>query len=124
MGFRDSKKKCKMNGFEVNKILKDSKIQLWNSRSALSASRNGTSTQDRDKFTLHDQLNLEGQIATNGTVKNVLRSDVYSQCFDTSHVMKVMGKILKEEKSYLSTRDEIEKFKPRFQNFMDSLNYL
>ena len=35
-----------------------------------------------------------------------------------------MGKILKEEKTYLSTRDEIEKFKPRFQNFMDSLNYL
>ena len=123
--------------FDSNKIFYDCKIQLWNNRSALDATRNGTSTSSRAKYTLSDQVNFAGETATNENVKKLLTIDVHAQCLgnhfklylfhlnkDTRNVALVIAKILKEERTLLITREQVTEFIPRFQNFMDSLNYV
>jgi len=110
--------------YESNKIYKDSKIQLWNNKSALDATRSGISTTSRAKYTLSDQVNFAGETATNKKVRELLNVDVHAQCLDTKNVALVIAKILKEEGSLLSTREQVNEFIPRFQNFMDSLNYV
>ena len=65
---------------ESTKIYKDSKIQLMNSGSALAAVRSGTSSSSRGKYTLDDQVNFAGEMATNRNVRHLLNTDVRAQC--------------------------------------------
>ena len=122
---------------EPNKIFKDSKIQLMNNASTLAAVRDGTSPSRRNKYTLDDQVNFAGETATNRNVRQLLNTEVRAQCIgnnrkkninllnkDTKNIAMLIARILKEEQTLLSTRQQVTEFIPRFQNFMDSLNYV
>jgi len=110
---------------EVNKSLRDAKVQIWNSSSAISSSREGNQPSARVKYTLRDgDLYLGNEIATVENVKQMFESDIFLQCQDAAVLAKIIGKVLKEEKTFLGTEAQVRDFIPRFQNFMDSLNYV
>ncbi|CAG5106775.1 Oidioi.mRNA.OKI2018_I69.chr1.g2995.t1.cds [Oikopleura dioica] len=109
---------------EVNKILRDSRVQIWNTTAALSASRTGQHPRDRSKYTLADaEFHLRNEIANVESVQQFLDTDVSNQFQDMAVVAEVIANILKNEKAYLETEAQVAEFIPRFQNFMGSMNY-